>query len=97
MQKHYWIYQQRQSESEQWAIHVVKNYQKGIRGFVSIDITIFSEDIQNSANSITLEGLKFQNPSSYVSAVASEITDFSSVTAMDRSQLEAEFSQIIKD
>lgn len=96
MVKDYWIYQERQNESAQWAIYVVKDYTRGKPELTVIDFTIYSEDIDSKAHSKSFMGLHYSCVSGYVNCIVTQLCEFTSVHNRDMKQLEREISYILQ-
>lgn len=97
MVKDYWIYQERQSETMQWALYVVKETVKGKPQETTLDFTVYSEDIQTPTHSKTFVGWRYPNVSMYVNALATEMMEFTTFNAQDREQLETAITRILQD
>lgn len=95
--KDYWIYQQRQSETNQWAVYVVKEYSRGRPETVVLDFTVYSEDIPTKTNSVSFIGWHYQKAKSYVDALICEMLAYTYVNARDYDQLEKEIERILLD
>lgn len=95
--KDYWVYQHRQSETVQWALYVVKEYQRGHPECTCLDFTIYSEDIGTPTNSKSFVGWHYSSVSGYVDSLINELMKFTSVNAQDKEQLEIEITRILQD
>lgn len=94
----YWIYQERQNvDGEQWAIYVVKEYERGKKEFTCLDVTIYSEEIDSPTHSISFVGWQFDTVSGYVERTVQELCDFTIVHNKDVLQLEKAFTDIFFD
>lgn len=96
MIKDYWVYQQRQNES-QWALYIVKEYDRRKPDATCLDFTLYSENIDNATHSISKVGLHFNTVSGYVDELLSHIAEISSIEAQDKEQLEREIFNILRD
>ena len=97
MVKDYWVYQQRQSDTTQWALYIVKEFTKYKPETVILDFTIYSEDIPNSANSKTFVGLHYDTARGYADAITAEMNEFTGITAEDYEQIEIAITRILQD
>lgn len=95
MIKDYWVYQDRQNELHQWAIYIVKEYDKYKPESVSIDYTLYSEDIDNATHSKSKVNVHYNTVSGYVDDLLSEIMEFSAIDARDKAQLEKSMTRIL--
>ena len=99
MVKDYWIYQKREVQMP-WAIYIVKEYDKRYpHETVTLSFTLYHENIQNSAHSVSTVGLHYDTISSYISDIALIIIDEAGMlfTNADQEQLERELLRILKD
>lgn len=96
MIRDYWIYQNRQSDA-QWAIYVVKEFQRGKPECTCLDLTIYSEDIDTPTHSKSYVGWHYTTVSGYVNSILIELLEFCEVTKEDREQLEKEILRILAD
>ena len=97
MIRDYWIYQKRQSKTHQWAIYVVKEWQRGYPEATVLDFTFYSEDIGNATNSISFVGWHYPYAMGYVDSLIAEMVEYTEITAQDKEQLETEISRILFD
>lgn len=96
MIKDYWIYQERQNK-DQWALYIVKEYDRRKPDATCLDFTLYSENIDNATHSISKVGLHFNTVSGYVDELLSHIAEISSIEAQDKEQLEREIFNILRD
>lgn len=96
MIRDYWVYQQRQSETAQWALYVVKEFTRGHPEATVLDITVYSEDIGNATNSISFVGWHYDTIMGYVNALALEMEKFTNVDLQDVEQLEKALTDIFQ-
>lgn len=96
MVRDYWIYQERQSDTTQWAIYVVKEFSPGKPECTCLDFTIYSEDIENATNSQSYIGWHYASVSGYVDALVCELSNFTGVHNEDKRQLEREITRILQ-
>lgn len=92
----YWVYQERQNDN-QWALYIVKEYDRRHPSATVIDFTLYSEGIENNAHSVSKTGLHYDRVSGYVDEILAEICEFSTVTAEDKAQLEKAILAILND
>lgn len=97
MIKDYWVYQERQNEGVQWALYIVKEYQRSIPEATVLDYTVYSEDIGNATNSKSFVGLHYDTVGGYVNTILTEIMEFNAITSQDKEQLEREITRILQD
>ena len=95
--KDYWIYQERQSETTQWAIYCVKEFSRGKPEAVVLDFTIYSDDIPTATNSKSFVGWHYPTVRGYVDALICELMEFCSVNAQDKEQLDIAITRILQD
>lgn len=91
----YWVYQERQNEHAQWALYIVKEFDRKKPDATVLDYTLYSESIDNATHSLSKVGLHYDTVSDYVDELLSQISDFSGVTAQDKQQLEREILFIL--
>ena len=94
--KDYWVYQQRQNETNQWAIYVVKEFSRGKPEATVLDFTIYSEDIDTKTNSISYVGWHYSNAKSYTDALICEMVNFTSMNAQDYDQIKQAIERILE-
>ena len=76
MIKDYWIYQKRDVPVP-WALYVIKEYNPGDKfKDVVLDVTIYSEQIENNDHMLSFLNWHYPTISSYVSRFANEIAKF---------------------
>lgn len=95
----YWIYQKRQVQIP-WALYIVKEYDKRYPEIITLDYTLYHEDISNSAHSVSKVGLHFETISAYVDDILATLTDNAAsaeFTSEDYKQLEKEIYFIMQD
>lgn len=97
MIRDYWIYQKRQSETHQWAVYVVKEWQRGFPEATVLDFTIYSEDIGNATNSLSFVGWHYASVVGYVNELITVMLEYTDIHAQDKEQLETEISRILFD
>ncbi len=96
MQRDFWIYQKRQNGRFQWALYVVLNCEKHLPNTVTLDFTLYSDAISNSAKSVSFGGEHRSKVSAYVNDIVSQLVEFTSVTNGDYTQLEEELLAILQ-
>ena len=84
--KDYWIYQRRDVPVP-WAIYVVKEYDRRKPDATSLDLTLYSEDIQSSTHSRSFVNIKHTRIDDYVHDIVLKLGEFANVTLEDREQL----------
>ena len=97
MVRDYWVYQRRQSATNQWALYIVKEFQRGKPSTTTLDFTVYCEDIENATHSIGLYGLHYPNVSGYVDSLVCEMLSFTEVYAEDKLQLEESITWVLQD
>ena len=97
MIRDYWIYQERQNETHQWAIYVVKEFCRGKPESTVFDFTLYSEDIDTKTNSKSYVGWHYPTASGYVDALICEMMEFTGIDNRDKQQLEKEIARILQD
>lgn len=91
----YWIYQKRQNDC-QWAFYVVKEFDKRIGKQADvINYTFYSENIENATHSVSKVGLHYDYVAGYVNEMLATVSDYSSITNEDISQLSMEMQDIL--
>lgn len=96
MIKDFWVYQERQND-DQWALYIVKEYDRRKPDATSLDFTLYSESIDNATHSISRIGLHYDTVSGYVDELLSYIAEFSSIEARDKDQLERAILDILRN
>ena len=97
MIRDYWVYQERQNELGQWALYIVKEFDRRKPDATTLDITYYSEGIQNAAHSKSTIGSHYDTVGGYVDEITSVLGEFSSITTQDKQQLEREILRILND
>ena len=97
MQRDYWIYQERQSETAQWAIYVVKDFDRRHPENTVLEFTVYSEDIGNKTNSANYPACHYDKVSGYVNELVCKMIEYTSITSDDIKQLEKAITLILKD
>ena len=97
MIRDYWVYQKRQSATNQWALYIVKEFRRGKPASVRLDFTVYSEDIDNATHSFMLNGLHYSSVSGYVDALVCEMLEYTEITATDKDQLEESITWVLQD
>ena len=92
----YWVYQRRQSDTAQWALYIVKEYEPGKPDATCLDVTIYSEDYDNETNSKSFIGWKSKTVSGYVNNIVEELVNITMVTNDDYKQLEESITSILQ-
>jgi len=89
----YWVYQKR-AAAHPWALYIVKEFDK--RDILPVlDVTFYSEEIQNPTNSKSIVGVTGDNIDHYVNALVTELIDLVDVvTSEDVEQLEKALTDI---
>ncbi len=94
----YWIYQERENcEKERWALRVVKTWQTGYPEFTRLQITIYSDGIDNPDNCIGYMPWHSGSASGYVDWIVAALYMFTPVLEADIEQLEREIAAILAD
>lgn len=96
MIRDYWIYQERQSDS-QWALYIVKEYDKRKPDATTLDYTLYSENIANATHSVSFVGIHSDTVSGYVNEILAQLVEVSEVMAQDKQQLERSILSILTD
>lgn len=95
MIKDYWIWQARKVDTP-WAIYVVKEYNKPYRvELVSLDVTIYSEDIKNMDHFISFLDWNCESVSGYVELFREQIEQFAEFNDDDAKQITDEIFKIL--
>ena len=97
MVRDYWIYQRRQSATNQWALYIVKEFQRGKPSTTKLDFIVYSEDIGNATHSMSMYGLHYQSVSGYVDSLICEMLSFTDITVEDKRQLEETITWVLQD
>ena len=97
MVRDYWVYQKRQSAENQWALYIVKEFQRGRPSTLKLDIIVYCEDIDNATHSMGMYGLHYPSVGGYVDSLICEMLEFAEITAEDKSQLEESITWILQD
>lgn len=97
MIRNYWVYQERQNEFDQWALYIVKEFDRRKLDATTLDITYYSEGIENETHSKSTIGNHYDTVGGYVDEIISVLVEFSSIAAQDKQQLEREILRILKD
>ena len=95
MIKDYWVYQKRQSETAQWALYIVKEFEPRKPETVVLDVTVYSEDIGTPTSSKSFVDWHFDTVGGYVEEIVKELREFCRVTRDDRKQLETSITRIL--
>lgn len=90
----YWLYQKRDVATP-WAIYFIKEYDKKYSNKVTIDWTMYHEDIPTKTHSKSFIGLHYPNVRGYVDAITAEMVEFVEVTSSDYQQIEREIERIL--
>ena len=93
----YWVYQQRQSDTTQWALYIIKEFTRSKPETVILDFTLYSEDIPNSANSKTYIGWHYDTVRGYTDAITAEMSEYTGITNEDYEQIELAITRILND
>ncbi len=94
--KDYWVYQERQNDN-QWALYIVKEYDRRKPDATTLDYTLYSENIDNATHSTSKIDLHYDTVSGYVDELLSAIAEISSITTQDKLQLERSILSILTD
>ena len=97
VQRDYWIYQQRQSETAQWAIYVVKEFDRRNPENAVLNFTVYSEDIGNKTNSESYDGWHYDTVVGYVIELVFRMLVYTSVTWHDVEQLYKAITDVLED
>lgn len=97
MIRDYWVYQERQNEFYQWALYIVKEFDRRNPDATTLDITYYSEGIGNATHSKNTIGSHYNTVGGYVDEIISNLVEFSSFTAQDKQQLERDILRILND
>ena len=77
MIKDKWIYQNNLKASVPWALYVIKEYEPGSSfDDVVLDITFYSEQIDNSEHMLAFLNWQYPTLQSYVSQISNQIDKF---------------------
>lgn len=90
----YWLYQRR-NVPVPWAIYFVKEYDRRHPSATTIDWTLYHEDIPNQTHCVSFVGLHYDSIRGYADAILAEMTDYVSIEAQDREQIECEIERIL--
>ena len=96
MIRDYWIYQERQNPGGQWAVYIVKEYEKGKPDSAMLDLTFYSEQIPTKTHTRSFVCWKFPTIADYTEAVIDVLEGFTIVDAQDRSQLNLAIARIFE-
>ena len=94
MIKDYWVFQKR-SVDVPWSLYIVKEYER--TGFICLDITIYSEDIDNDEHAISMVCLKKDTPDEYADLIESKIIKFANFKEVDWMQVRRAIFDILRD
>lgn len=98
MYKEYWIYQKHiENKKEPWAICIGRTYSARNKTDQTLEITIYSEDIQTATKSICLEDRRYSSISECVQAIKAAIQTFSNVSEFDEQQIQESIERILLD
>ena len=92
--REYWIYQKRDVATP-WAIYFIKEYDKKYGGKVTIDWTLYHEDIPTKTHSKSFIGLHYNTVKGYADAITAEMVAFVEITSEDYQQIEQEIERIL--
>ena len=97
MIRDYWVWQARKVDVP-WALYIVKEYQNP-QTFEStyLDVTIYSEDIDNDEHSIAFVCWQFSTVSGYADEIERHISKFSNFKDEDYKQVEEALFRILMD
>lgn len=97
MIKDKWIYQDRDVETP-WAVYVVKEFEKPATLDNSrLDVTIYSENIENSDNMAAFVNWHFDSVAGYVNRLKEELEKHGEFNTDDWIHLEIELSKLFFD
>ena len=97
MIKDYWVWQNRNVDVP-WALYIVKNYRKPQTIDTTIlDVTIYSEDIDNDSHAMNVLGRQYDTISEYVDEIEHYISKFSNFKQEDYKQVETAIFKIMMD
>lgn len=97
MIRDYWVYQQRQNTGAQWALYIVKGYRRNHPEDTTLDITVYSEDIDNPTNSKSFVNWHYDYADKYVASLVTELRAFTDVQEQDIQQLRRSIANILID
>ena len=97
MVRDYWVYQKRQSATNQWALYIVKEFQRGKPSTTTLDFTVYCEDIGSPTHSLALYGLHYPSVNGYVDSLICEMLPYMEITAEDKRQLEESITWVLQD
>lgn len=92
--KDYWVYQKRDCATP-WALYIVKEYDKRKPDATSLDLTIYSEDIDEPTHSKSFVNIKHERVSGYVDDIVEKLSNFCHVYAQDYQQLQYAIEDIL--
>lgn len=97
MFREYWVYQKRNVFTP-WALYIVKEYERNHPERTTLDITLYHEDIGNSAHSISIDGIHHDRIGDYVSDIEALIYENTRLMVKDEDieQLEIELLRIFQ-
>lgn len=93
MIRDYWVYQKR-ATAHPWALYIVKEFERNRLVMPVLDVTFYSEDIDNATNSKSIVNVRGTEIETFVNALVTEIMEFSTVTNEDLQQLRKALSDI---
>lgn len=90
-----WIFQERETD-DPWAFYVVREvvHVAGEKR-TYIDITFYSENVENATHSESRIGLHYESVTGYVDEMLSIIAEYASLASEDKEQLYREMSNIL--
>lgn len=93
--KDYWVYQKRDTPTP-WALYIVKEYDKRYQPeTVTLDFTLYHEDIPTQTHSKSFIGIHESTLSGYVERLVTEMTEYVSITNEDHEQLRKSIEDIL--
>ena len=97
MIRDYWVWQYRKTEVP-WALYIVKEFQNP-QTFENtyLDVTIYSEDIDNEEHCISFVCWQFDTVTGYVDEIERHISKFSNFKPDDYRQVESAIFKILMD
>ena len=97
MIRDYWVWQARNVDVP-WSLYIVKEYDKP-QTFdnIVLDVTIYSEDIDNSDHMLSFLNWHFNDVDGYVDKIKGKIEKFSNFTDADYAQVSRAIWEILND
>ena len=91
----YWVYQKRNVQTP-WALYIVKEYdRRNYNESVTIDYTLYHEDIDKPTHALSFVGLRYSSIKGYADEITAEINQVSTVDNQDYQQIYRAIEDII--